>query len=76
MQIPNSMKRLIRGNQPVLDELFDVLHKYQVPSEEGERLLAYIIGVSKGYRQMPLTDPELAIALASGWAAAAEHGDD
>lgn len=65
-----AVKRLVaRYVNTAIPDIMDVLHKYEVSPDEGEHLLAFLAGLSRGHRQITVMD--LTAPLAIGWQFAA-----
>lgn len=61
MKDAEAIRAFCREHDPLIDKLTDVLTKEKVTPQTGERVLAFVIGVSVGLRLGSLTDDQAEI---------------
>lgn len=65
-----------RAHHDAASDMIDVFQRHDLPPEEAEHLMFYLIGLSKGRRQVAAANEVDFGFLVLAWAFAAEHGDD
>lgn len=69
-----TLQEFVQKHSAVTDEILSILAQHRIPAEEGERILTFLIGISRGYRAAPIIDERIAEMLAAGWSFAAKEG--
>jgi hypothetical protein len=72
----NEILEMIVKYQDEIDKITDLLDDLNIPSQDGEFILSWIIGLSAGLRQGSLMgDISAARYMAEGYRFAAQNGD-
>jgi hypothetical protein len=69
------VKAFVTEHTAVIGELCDVMVSRRMSSEDGEKILAWMLGISMGTRQVSLKSDDMLEMLAAGWVVGAEYGD-
>ena len=64
-----------RKHDRVIHDLTDVMFRHNMSPHDGEEVLAWLLGLSRGLRQASILDDNLHLTIARAWQLAVEESE-